>query len=178
MRVILKKPSLLSILCATVETFKKECYLFLLGYKKNENFIVEHAIPFQTAKRNFREVENIARREKLIIDLSEFFWNNSQIIGDCHSHTEHKCIKFKSRYPIDPSPTDIENSRQNRVYIIVSISEKHKSQKWQKTKSGGILGTLGKYRFEIVAHFAPEDKKLEQIPLICPLAYRLNAFKK
>ena len=55
---------------------------------------------------------------------------------------------------------------------------KKKSQKWQRDRKYSIIGTLGNYRFEIRAYFAPENKKLEQIPLICPSAYQLNAFKK
>lgn len=174
MRAVLKKPALLSILCATVETFKKESFLMLLGYKKNENFVIEHAVPFQTAKRKFGKVENIDYREKLIVNLGEFFWKNSQIIGDCHSHPEFRGNQF----PAQPSKEDAENSAQNKVYIILEIAMKRKTQKWQKTKKWGILGTLGKYKFEINTFWAPEDKKLEQIPLICPSAYRLNAFKK
>ncbi|HEY4521637.1 MAG TPA: hypothetical protein VJH05_00650 [Candidatus Paceibacterota bacterium] len=174
MRAVLKKPALLSILCATAETFKKESYLFLLGYKKNENFVIEHAIPFQTAKRNFGQVENISYREKLVINLSEFFWKNSQIIGDCHSHTEFG----GGRWCAIPSEQDKKDSEQNGIYIIVGISVKRKTQQWKKTKNGGVLGSIGKYKFEVNAFWAPEDKKLEQIPLICPSAHRLNAFKK
>ena len=173
MRAVLKKPALLSILCATVETFKKESYLFLLGYKKNENFVIEHAITFQTAKRTFGTVENITYREKLITDLSEFFWKNSQIVGDCHSHTEFR----DSKPDVVPSEQDEKSSEQNKVYIIIGIRTKRKNQIWKKVRHGGIIGSIGKFTFEIKAYWAPEDKKLEQIPLICPSAHRLNAFK-
>ena len=165
---------MLAIICATVETFKKECFLFLLGFKKNENFLIEHAITFQTAKRAFGRVENIHNREKLIKNLSEFLWKNSQVIGDCHSHTE-----FGSGKPyVSPSEQDEKDSKQNKIYLIIGIRTKRKNQPWKKTKNGGIVGSISKFTFEIKAYLAPENKKLEQIPLICPSAYRLNAFKK
>lgn len=174
MRALLKKPALLSILCATVETFKKESLLFILGHTKNENFIIEYAVPMQTAKRNFKLVENKDYRKKLIMELSTFLWKNSQIIGDAHSHAEFG----ENQYAAQPSKEDENDAKKDKVYIILEISTKKKAQKWQKTKRRGILGTLGKYKFEINAFWAPEDKKLEQIPLICSSAYRLNAFKK
>ena len=143
-------------------------------YKKNNNFVIEHAVTFQTAKRGFGTVENIHNREKLIKDLSEFFWKNSQIIGDCHSHTE-----FGSGKPyVNPSEQDENGSKQNKIYLIIGIRTKRKNQQWKKVKHGGIIGSIGKFTFEIKAYWAPEDKKLEQILLICPSAHKLNAFKK
>lgn len=178
MRAVLKKPALLSIICATVETFKKESFLILLGHRRKNDFVVENAVPLQTAKRKFRGVEIITGREKLVLTLSEFFSKNSRPIGDCHSHTERKDATNKARYPIEPSQEDISTAKENQLYIIISICLKNKTQTWQKTQSGGIIGTLEKYRFEVRSYWAPENGKLEQIPLICPSAYRLNAFKK
>ena len=174
MRAVLKKPALLSILCATVETFKKESLLVLLGHRKSNDLIIEHALPMQTAKRNFKLVENKDYRQKLIMELSSFLWKNSQIIGDAHSHTEFG----ESQFAAQPSQADKNDAESENVYIVLAVTIKKKTQRWQKVKNGGIVGTLGKYRFEINAFWAPEDKKLEQIPLICPLAYKLNAFKK
>lgn len=173
MRAVLKKSALLSILCATVETFKKECFLILLGHQKKDNFIIEHAVAIQTAKRKFTDVE-ITSREKLVLMLSEFFFKNSQPIGDCHSHTEFG----KGRPNVTPSKQDEWTSKKNEAYVIVGISAKRKIQQWKKIKDGGIIGSIGRYKFEIKAYVAPEKGKLEQIPLICPSAYRLNAFKK
>lgn len=180
MRAILKKPALLSILCAAVETFKKECFLIFLGHQRKSDFIIEYAVPLQTAKRKFTGVETIDTREKLVLMLSEFFWKKSQLIGDCHSHTERKdhTNTYDSRYPVKPSSADIEGSVQNQICMIIGISQKRKSQKWQKKQKYSITGTLGDYRFEIKTYWAPENGKLEEIQLICPSAYTLNAFKK
>lgn len=174
MRAVLKKPALVSILCATVETFKKECLLVLLGHKKNELYIVENAIPLQTAHREFSKTNIRKRRFDLVVEVSRCLWKTMQIIGDCHSHPEFS----KHRYPATPSKSDEKRLEQGDIYIIVGISTKRKTQIWKKTIKGTIIGTIGKYSFEINAYWASEEKKLEQIPLICPSAYRLNAFKK
>lgn len=178
MRAVLKKPALLSILCAAVETFKKECFLILLGHQRKNDFVIENAVPLQTAKRKFTGVETAAKKIKLVLTLSEFFCKNSQPIGDCHSHTERKSHTSDSKYPVNPSPIDIENSKQNQIYMIIGVSQKKRSQKWQRKKKYSIVGTLRDYRFEIKTYWAPENTKLEQITLICPSAYHLNAFKK
>lgn len=174
MRAVLKKPALISILCATVETFKKECLFVLLGYKKNDIFVIENAIPLQTAHREFSETKISKRRFDLVLGVSKCLWKTMQIIGDCHSHPEFS----KHRYPATPSKADEKRSEKNNVYIIVGISTKRKTQTWKKTVKKTLIGTIEKYNFEINAYWSPEDKKVEQIPLICPSAYRLNAFKK
>ena len=172
MRAVLKKPALLLVIMASIETFKKESFVSLLGHKKNNDFLIETAFPHQVVKHQFSG--SVAERWDLILGLNTLLWKKYQVIGFCHSHPEFG----QKRYDPNPSKQDVEIADDNNVYMIVGISTKKKIQTWQKTKTGGILGTWGKYRFEINAFWAPEDKKLEQIPLICPSAYRLNAFKK
>lgn len=179
MRAVLKKPALLSILCATVETFKKESFGILVGNKNNKQINIEQAVPLQSAKRLFTEIEANDKRHKTVLRTVNLMWNQLKPIGDFHSHTEREAKNYKSsRYPVNPSEHDTGTSKKDEIYLIVGISFKKKSQKWQRDRKYSIIGTLGNYRFEIRAYFAPENKKLEQIPLICPSAYQLNAFKK
>ena len=177
MQALIKKSALIHIISAAAEVFKKECFLILLGNVKNGVFIIENAMPMQTAKRDFDGVKTIKRRFELFNDLIACFWKHIQVIGDCHSHTEIETSK-ETIYPIRPSQEDRDGSSGGSIYLIIGVGLKKKTMRWKKIAKKYLSGTLGKYRFEIRAYWAPENKKLKHIEIICPTAYRLNAFKK
>ncbi len=176
MKAILKKPALLSILCAAAETFKKECFLLLVGYRHQESFVIEHAVAMQTAKRNFTGVKTVQKRYSCLLELVTCFWHNTMVIGDAHSHTEFE-HGSETIFPLLPSAKDCETSEVGGVYIIVGISRKKKTMRWKKTKNQSLTGTVGQFRFEIKAYWASESKKLDPIDLMCPALYQLNAYK-
>jgi len=172
-RVLLKQPAFLSVVLSAMETFKKECFGFMLGKTDEKGFVVEHSIAMQTAKRKFNSVENINQREKIILAVCGLFWKSSQIIGDFHSHP-----RFKIESPKDmsyPSERDTDDSREGNVYFIVDIAEKKKKQRWRVTKDGGILGTLGNFKLKIKAFLSYENKKLNPIKISCPTIYKINS---
>ncbi len=176
MKATLKKPALLSILCAAAETFKKESFLLLVGHRGQESFTIEHAIAMQTAKRNFTGVKTVQRRYSCVWELVSYFWRDTIVIGDAHSHTEFEHGN-KTIFPLLPSTKDCEGAEQGDVYIIVGVSNKKKTMRWKKTTNQSLSGTLGQFRFEIKAYWSPENKKLEPIDLVCPALYRLDAYK-
>ncbi len=56
MRVYLSENAFLDLLLSSAEVYKKECLGFLLGYKLEDRFIVEHAFSVQTANRRHKGV--------------------------------------------------------------------------------------------------------------------------
>jgi len=58
---------------------------FLLGYKLEDRFIIEHAFSFQTASRKLKGVTSHDRSHKQIEPILARF-DRLQIIGDFHSH--------------------------------------------------------------------------------------------
>ena len=176
MRVLLKQPAFLSIVLAAVETFKKECFGYILGKTDDKGFVAEHSIPMQTAKRKYNSVENIDNRQKIVTAICGLFWKSSQIIGDFHSHP-----RFQSNDRRDmssPSDSDAHDSKEGHVYFIAVIEQKKKRQRWKVTKDGGISGTLGDFKIKIRAFYAPQDRTLEPIKISCPTIYKLNALKE
>src|SRR5438094_7139021 len=75
-----------ALLISAIEVYKRECFGLLLGYRDNNNYIVEHAISYQTANRRHTSVEKNGRAsrriEKVLADLPHL-----SVVGDFHSHT-------------------------------------------------------------------------------------------
>ena len=46
-----------ALLISAIEVYKRECFGLLLGYRDTNNYIVEHAISYQTANRRHTSVE-------------------------------------------------------------------------------------------------------------------------
>jgi len=183
MQVILNKSALLSIILASVETFKKECLLILLGKWGKRGFIVEHAAHMENTRRKSTEVDPEQKAWNRINSVASCLFKNIKILGDCHSHTEpydperdpkYDPQKSKLCYDLRPSKADIEDAEAGNIYIIARITTKKRRERWRRTKRNTVLGTLDKYRFELKAFCAPKDCKLKSIPLSCPSAYRLK----
>ncbi len=51
MIVQLCQTAFLSVVLSSIEAYKKECYGLLLGYRTDTDWLVEYAIPYQTATR-------------------------------------------------------------------------------------------------------------------------------
>jgi proteasome lid subunit RPN8/RPN11 len=79
-------------------------------------YIVEHALPFQSAGRRHKGVVSNPRAHKRI---DRFLENIPQlsVIGDFHSHT----MWGYSRAASHPSDTDLEGMKPENVYVIVSV---------------------------------------------------------
>src|SRR5512145_1430465 len=87
MRVYLSENAFIDLLLSSAEVYKKECLGFLLGYKLEDRFIIEHAFSFQTASRKPKGVVSHDRSHKKIEPILSRF-DRLQLIGDFHSHTQ------------------------------------------------------------------------------------------
>jgi proteasome lid subunit RPN8/RPN11 len=148
MRVYLSETAFMDLLLSSVEVYKKECLGYLLGYKLEDRFIVEHAFCLQSASRHRRGVALNAKSHKKIEHLLDKF-HRLQIIGDFHSHTQYGDTKGR---PI-PSGEDIESMKENQIYFIVAINNNMKTKPWGENRDGSISGSVGSYSFKISAYF-------------------------
>ncbi|MFN3481249.1 MAG: hypothetical protein ACK415_12810, partial [Thermodesulfovibrionales bacterium] len=87
MRVYLSENAFMDILLSSAEVYKRECLGYLLGYRLEDRFIIEHAFSFQTANRRHKGVVFHDKNHKKIEPIIERF-EKLQIIGDFHSHTQ------------------------------------------------------------------------------------------
>jgi proteasome lid subunit RPN8/RPN11 len=154
----------LGIVLSSIEVYKKECFGILLGYKDADYFIVQYAIPFQSAERKFGEVEIDFRREssclRILPQLSQL-----RHIGYFHSHTQWGGHKAST----EPSDIDAEGMREGDLEMIIAINEKQKTLKWNYVKSKELTGAIGDYFLRIAAYNISNDK-LQRLEIQCPYA--------
>ena len=123
MKVYLSENAFMGLLLSSAEVFRNESLGYLLGYRLDDRFIVEHAFSLQTARRRRRGVMLRNRDQKKIEPILANFVK-LQIVGDFHSHTQYGGRKG---VPV-PSPEDVKEMEKDKLYIIVAINELEKSK--------------------------------------------------
>jgi proteasome lid subunit RPN8/RPN11 len=148
LRVYISENAFIGLLLSSAEVYKKECLGFILGYRLEDRFIVEHAFTVQTANRRHKGVVyNTKNHRKVEPILARF--DKLQIIGDFHSHTQFGLTKG---LPI-PSPEDIKEMLPGHVYLIVAINNNQKTMPWGENRDGTISGSVSEFFFKISAYF-------------------------
>lgn len=148
MRVYISENAFIDLLLSSAEVYKKECLGFLLGYKLEDRFIVEHAFTVQTANRSHKGVVYNRKNHKKIEPILARF-DKLQIIGDFHSHAQFGLTKG---LPI-PSAEDIKEMLPGHIYLIVAINNNQKTMSWGENRDGTISGSVSEFFFKISAYF-------------------------
>ncbi len=162
-KVYLSENAFIDILLSSAEVYKRESLGFLLGYKPEGRFIVEHAFSFQTASRKHKGVILHHKNHKKIEPILEKF-DRLQIIGDFHSHTQFGATKG---LPI-PSEEDIKEMKEGQVYLIVAINNNEKTLNWGENRDGTISGSVGNFFFKISAYFLDGSAGMKKARIHCP----------
>lgn len=163
MKVYLSENAFIDLLLSSAEVYKKESLGFLLGYKPEDRFIVEHAFSFQSARRKHKGVIFHHKNHKKIEPILEKF-DRLQIIGDFHSHTQFGVTKG---LPI-PSDEDIREMREGHIYLIVAINNNEKTLNWGENRDGSISGSVGNFFFKIAAYFLNGSAAIKRARIHCP----------
>jgi proteasome lid subunit RPN8/RPN11 len=162
-RVYISENAFIDILISSAEVYKKECLGFLLGYKLEDRFIVEHAFSVQTANRKHKGVVYNQKNHKKIEQILLRF-DKLQIIGDFHSHTQFGPTKG---LPI-PSEEDISGMILDRIYLIAAINNNEKTMPWGENRDGTISGSVSDFFFKISAHFLNGNSSVKKATIHCP----------
>lgn len=162
MRVYLSENAFIDILLSSAEVYRKECLGYLLGYRLEDRYIVEHAFSFQTATRKHKTVIVHEKNHRKITPILERF-DKLQIIGDFHSHTQFGSTKG---LPV-PSEEDIAGMEQGQIYLIIAINNNEKTVGWGENRDGTISGSAGDVFFKISAYFI-NKKNTKRAKIHCP----------
>ena len=169
----LSLPSFLTIVTASVEVFRKETIGYLIGLKGENKFMVQYAIPYQTAEATATHAsideDRVSRINEILNRLSE----GLEYIGDFHSHTEYGGSPGK----VIPSPTDLISTVPGEINLICAVNLKKKSVDWHDTKRGILAGTVGQYRIEIGGYYVDEaciGSRYQRALVRCPSVTGLN----
>jgi len=163
MRVYLSENAFIDLLLSSAEVYKKECLGFLLGYKLEDGFIIEHAFSFQTASRKPKGVISLDRSHKKIDPILARL-DRLQIIGDFHSHTQFGEMKGLPT----PSLEDIKGMTADQIYLIVAINNNRKTMPWSENRDNTISGSVDKFFFKISAHFLKSRSCVRKAKIYCP----------
>lgn len=171
-----------TMLFASAETFKKECFGFVFGcapVKTRNEFIVTAAMPLQGIHRCNTKLHALARWQRRLEEFSSRMPRGSRPCGDFHSHTERAGVP----YPLKISEEDTADMRrrQSELAFIIGISSRKKgSAEWRANDDGSATGSFGggryNYNFDVRAYWLPsgcdENEKPRQIKIIAPEAIR------
>jgi len=162
------------LLISAVEVYKRECFGLLIGHLDRqpgkEMFVVEHAIPFQSAGRKHKGVVANPRAHRRI---ERFLANLPQmsVIGDFHSHTMWGYTRAASH----PSDTDREGMQPDNVYVILSVNDRLREVPWNYNDDGSLSGTTDDHYFRLTAYTVTEGGETRRISILCPYAIGFDA---
>lgn len=162
------------LLISAVEVYKRECFGLLIGHLDRqpgkEMFVVEHAIPFQSAGRKHKGVVANPRAHRRI---ERFLANLPQmsVIGDFHSHTMWGYTRAASH----PSDTDREGMQTDNVYVILSVNDRLREVPWNYNDDGSLSGTTDDHYFRLTAYTVTEAGETRRISILCPYAIGFDA---
>ena len=163
MRVYLSENAFIDLLLSSAEVYKSECLGFLLGYKLEDRFIVEHAFSLQTASRKLKGVKSHDRSHKQIEPILARL-DRLQIIGDFHSHTQFGMNKGLPH----PSKEDIDGMTPEQIYLIVAINNNRKTMPWAENRDSTISGSVDNFFFKISAYFINGSAYVRKAKIHCP----------
>jgi proteasome lid subunit RPN8/RPN11 len=174
MKAYISQSAFWGLLISAVEVYKRECFGLLIGYRDHtgaqDTYIVEHALPFQTARRRHKGVITNPRAHRRI---ERFLANVPQlsVIGDFHSHT----MWGYSRAASHPSDTDLQGMQSGQVYVIVSINDRLREVAWSYNDDGSLSGTTDDHYFRLTAYTVTSSGEARRGSILCPYALGFNA---
>lgn len=167
MEAYLSLPAFLTIVSSSVEVFKRETIGYLIGIKGEDKWMVEYAIPYQTAESTYAHASIDENRVARINDILSSVSQGIELIGDFHSHT----IFGDNPATVIPSDTDLMSTIPGDLNIICAVNKKKRSVKWHETRRGILIGTIGEYRIEIGGYYIAEaciGRQYDRVIVRCP----------
>jgi proteasome lid subunit RPN8/RPN11 len=167
--VYLSEQAFLSLLISTIEVSPKETYGVLVGYRQRNRYVIEYAIPYQTAERH---ASYVYRNERAHEKMVRFLGDLAKVhpIGDFHSHPDTN---------VSPSDDDKEQMYPTEVYIIIGCSQKTREVPWNYNRDGTLSGTTQEHIIKIRAYYPTDLERglIRYAPILCPFAlgYRKHA---
>ncbi len=156
--VFLNENTFMGLILSSAEVYKKECFGLLLGYRTPQKYIVEHAIPYQSAKRGHKWIELRSDKWKVIQEVLQNF-PKLDMVGDFHSHTMYRDVKAD----VSLSEDDIIHMYPEELQVVIAVNENKRSMVWMSNPDNTISGTINGFHFKIAAYYSlAEDKSSDR----------------
>jgi len=157
-KAILRRIALANIVLSATETYKHEAMGLIFGKRQNGHVDIVNAIPYQTAKRKFNEVED-SKKTRM---LKKFLGKNAKLIGDFHSHSD-----FKSGMDAELSDQDIRSMDKGTTSLIIGVKQlknKRKAKVASRKNDGrGFSFSTKGYRYQIRCYYKTKQGKVKEL---------------
>ena len=177
MTIQLSHAAFLSVTLSSIEAYKKECYGLLMGYRTDTSWIVEYAVPYQTADRGHKTVTPHSVRDRRVRNCLPQLCAYEPL-GTFHSHPAWGNCRALAK----PSIYDVQSLAPGDIEIIVAVNDakpraKINAARFRQTDRGRKLsGTVCDFALTLVAFYKPPmleigaAPRVRCIPLRCPYA--------
>ncbi len=172
-------PAFLTIVSSSVEVFRKETIGYLVGFKGENKYMVEYAIPYQTAESGYVhatvDMDRVTRINDILSKVSQ--GQGLEFVGDFHSHT----MFGKSPATVVPSDTDLMSTIPGELNIICAVNMKKRAVRWYESDRGILVGTIGEYRIKIGGYYVEEatvGRQYQRVFIKCPAVTGIVEEKK
>jgi len=150
--VYIEKETFLDMLFASVDTFRKECFGYILGSKPTRNnncFKIVNVITVaSTIKRANKEVRISKGCHERINKIFDKYPKEYPYIGWFHSHPEWGSIPGSHEMSDDDIQETIHS--QSDVAVVIKISSRRRERlDWVLKTDGGIRGTFSDYVVDV-----------------------------
>lgn len=160
MKAILKRIALTNLILSATETYKHETLGIIFGKTSKRQIAIINAIPCQTAKRKFNEVED----SKKSAILKKIIGKNNRLIGDFHSHSD-----FKSGMHAKLSDQDIKDMKKGMASLVIGvkkIKKKRKTEAANRQGDGkGLSFSINGYRYQIRCYHKMKNGLVKELKL-------------
>lgn len=163
--VFISENVFVGLILSSVEVYKKECFGLLLGYKTPNKYIVEHAIPYQSARRGHKWIELRGDKWKIIQEVVQHF-PKLDMLGDFHSHTMYRNV----RADVVLSEEDVVDMYPDELQIVIAVNEYKRFMPWTFNPDQTISGTINGFHFKLAAYYLPSedtDEDKENVKALC-----------
>ncbi|MEO0225697.1 MAG: Mov34/MPN/PAD-1 family protein [candidate division WOR-3 bacterium] len=159
-------PAFTAIVTSVVEVYAKETIGFLVGVRGENKFIIEYAIPYQTADVGYTHAEVDWKRAERVNEVLKLVGEGLEFIGDFHSHTQFG----QSLADIKPSPTDLISTKEGEIYLIIAVNRRKRAQPWREHPDRTISGTIRDYHIKIGGYTVIKMgfKSYRKVKIRCP----------
>lgn len=158
MKAAIRKIALTNLVLSVTETYKHEALGVIFGKIEKDLVKVVNAIPYQTAKRKFNEVDD-SKKSKVIKKMVE---NNNTMIGDFHSHSD-----FKSGMNATISEQDRKDIKQGMTSIIIGVKKignKRKTLAANRRRDGkGLSFSINGYKYQIRGYHKTKTGEIKEL---------------
>ena len=176
-RVFLDESAFITLVCAAVEAYRRECYGVLLGCTCRGRAYIHTAYAYQTARRRPKSVELLeGRRRVLRQTLKAFPWY--EYIGEFHSHPGYG----REHGDTSISTEDLVGMRVGELELVIAVHRRAYSMAWHYCSNGSLSGAAGGHLIKMRTYLAEPMKKggVRAVPvhLRCDYAVRTASSRR